>query len=219
MSNQQRRHAELTRLTNLLLEAASRTVLLDHTVVGRVPLRTIALALLFGSSLGAPVSHSYLCVQGHEQEAVTKLQMFINNALTNFFKENKIAIDPATVQINISSSTQTGWEAPPYLSFTGNAAGSSTTGASSVGAIVAAQDGTKFNVLFSSGSDEQNAAEYRIQDTQQGFDREGNAIHQHCTLQLFNSGDIAATESLLVINAASGHTLGLIRLPLRISLY
>ncbi|HLH95085.1 MAG TPA: hypothetical protein VKW08_08200 [Xanthobacteraceae bacterium] len=182
-------------------------------------MRTIVLAMMVGTSMSAPVSHSYLCVQGHEQDAVTKLQMFIKNAVTSFFKDRKIAIDPPTLQINISSSTQAGWESPPYLSFSGSAAASAIAGASSIGATVAAQDGTKFNVLFSSGSGEQNAAEYRIQGTQQGFDKEGNAIHPHCTLQLFNSGDDAATKSLLVINATSGHTLGLIRLPSRISLY
>jgi hypothetical protein len=74
-------------------------------------------------------------------------------------------------------------------------------------------------VLLNSGSDNQDAAEYRIIDTQWGFDREGNAMHQHSKLKLFNPGDSEATESLLVINATSGHVLGLIRLVSQISLY
>jgi hypothetical protein len=174
--------------------------------------------LLCTSSLAAPVSQSYLCFQGHEQEATTKLQTFVKQAVTDFFKDRKIAIDSSSLQINLSSSTRPGYDAPSFVSFTGGASGTSAA-ASSVAATVAAQDGTKFSVLLSSGSDNQDAAEYRVVSTQQGFDREGNAIHQHCSLRLFNSGDGQATENLLIINAASGHVLGSIRLPSRISLY
>jgi hypothetical protein len=171
-------------------------------------------------SLAAPVSQAYLCVQGHEQDATTKMQTFIRQAVTEFFKDRRIAINPTTLQINLGNSTQAGADAPAYLSFTGNApAGSSALTASSVAATVAAQDGTKFNVLLSSGSDNQDAAEYRIIRTQRGFDREGNAVGQHCTLRLFSSGDIEATKGLLVVNAASGHPLGRIRLPSVITLY
>jgi hypothetical protein len=77
----------------------------------------------------------------------------------------------------------------------------------------------KFNVLFSSGSNDQDSAEYRITRTQRGFDREGNAIGQHCALNLFNSGDSEATENLLIVNAASGHPLGSVYLPSYISVY
>jgi hypothetical protein len=83
----------------------------------------------------------------------------------------------------------------------------------------AGDGGTKFNVLLSSGSDIQDAAEYRVISTQQGFDKEGNAIHQHCTLALFDPGDMEATKNLLIINAVSGHALGSIHLPSRIVLY
>jgi hypothetical protein len=179
-------------------------------------LRTLAFSLvLCASSLAAPVSQSYLCVQGHEQEATTKLQTFVKQAVSDFFKDRKIAIDSSSPQINLSISTRPGYDTPSFVSFTGGASGTSAAG-SSVAATVAAQDGTKFSVLLSSGSDNQDAAEYRVVSTQQGFD---NAIHQHCSLRLFNSGDGEATETLLIINAASGHVLGSIRLPSRISLY
>jgi hypothetical protein len=182
-------------------------------------LRALAFLLLFcGSSLAAPVSQDYLCVQGHEQDATTKLQTLVKQSVTDFFKNKDIAINASTLQVNLSSSTQTGEDEPPYVSFTGSAGGSGFT-AASVAATVAAQDGTKFNVLLSSGSDNQDAAEYRVVSTQRGFDKEGNAIDHHCALTLFSSGDSEATKSLLVINAASGHVLGLIRLPARISLY
>jgi hypothetical protein len=86
-------------------------------------------------------------------------------------------------------------------------------------ATVTAEDGTRFDVLFSSGSDTQDAGEYRILASQRGFTREGNPIGRHCRLRLFESGDFDATRSLLVINASSGHALGLIRLPAEIWVY
>jgi hypothetical protein len=183
-------------------------------------LRTIALSLLLcGSSLAAPISQSYLCVQGHEQEATTKLETSLKQSVTNFFKDKKIEIDASTLQVTLTSSTQTGAFAPPFVSFTGSATGSSASAPASLAATVAAQDGTKFNVVLSSGSSDQNAAEYRILRSQRGFDKEGNAMGEHCSLELFNSGDEEATETMLVVNAASGHILGRIRLPSRISLY
>jgi hypothetical protein len=176
--------------------------------------------LLCGPALAAPVSQDYLCVQGHEQDATNKVQTYIRQAVVDFFRRRRIAINSSTLQINLTNSTQSGADVPPYISFTGSvAAGSSGPAASAVAGTVAAQDGTKFNVLLSSGSDTQGTAEYRVVSTQRGFDREGNAIGRHCTLKLFNSGAFEATESLLIVNAASGHTLGLIRLPARISLY
>jgi hypothetical protein len=205
-------------LTRFLLVAASGTR--AYAPLGRRPLRALAFLLLFcASSLAAPVSQSYLCVQGHEQEATAKLQTFVKQAVINFFENRKIAIDSSSLQINLSSTTRSGYDAPSFVSFNGAASSTSPLAASSVAATVAAQDGTKFNVLLSSGSGNQDAAEYRVVSTQQGFDREGNAIHQHCTLTLFNSGDGEATETLLIANAASGHVLGLVHLPSRISLY
>jgi hypothetical protein len=183
-------------------------------------LRTIILWLfLCGSCLAAPVSQEYLCVQGHEQEAATKLQAIIRNAVIDFLKMRHIAINSSTLQVNLNTSIQTGGDTPPYISFTGSAAGTSALTSTSSAGTVAAQDGTKFNVLLSSGSDDQDAAEYRIIRIESGFNREGNAIQPHCTLRLFNSGDIEATQRLLIVNASSGHTLGSIRLPAKISLY
>ncbi len=182
-------------------------------------MRTVlAWLLLCGPLLAAPVSENYLCVQGHEQEATTKLQASIKEAVINFFRYRNIAINASTLSINLTTSTQGGTDSPPYFSFTGNA-GTSGLGASSLAATVTAQDGTKFNVLFSSGSDNQDAAEYRIIRSERGFNREGNAIDPHCTLRLFDSGDSEATESLLIVNAGSGHALGSVHLPDRISVY
>jgi hypothetical protein len=62
-------------------------------------------------------------------------------------------------------------------------------------------------------------ADYLVTRTQRGFDTEGNAIDEHCTLRLINSGDTMATENLLVVNANTGHTLGLTHLPSQFSLY
>jgi len=86
-------------------------------------------------------------------------------------------------------------------------------------ATVNAKDGTRFEVLFSSGSDLQNAGEYRILASQRDFTREGNPIGGHCRLRLFVSGDFDATRSLSVINAGSGHALGVIPLPAQIWVY
>lgn len=184
-------------------------------------MRALFAWLLFcGSSLAAPISQDYLCVQGHEQEATTKLQTFIKQAVTDFFEDRGIAINASTLQASLNGSTQSGGDTPAYFSFTGNtAAGSSALTASSIAATVTAEDGTKFNVLLSSGSSDQDSAEYRIMRTQRGFDREGNAVGPHCTLRLFNSGDIEATESLMIVNAASGHAIGRIPLPYNITLY
>jgi hypothetical protein len=178
----------------------------------------IAWLLLCGPLLAAPVSEDYPCVQGHEQAATTKLQAFVKEAITNFFRNRNIPINPSTLQISFNARTQGGTDSPAYFSFTGNA-GTSGLAASSLAGTVAAQDGTKFNILLSSGSNDQDAAEYRIIRTESGFNREGNAIAPHCRLRLFNSGDIESTKTLLVVNAASGHALGLIRLPAVISLY
>jgi hypothetical protein len=174
---------------------------------------------LSSSALAAPVSQNYLCTQGHEQDATAKLQNFIKQAVLDFFKKRKIPIDAASLQINLSVSTQTGMDTVPNIQFKGSVAGGSAPAVSSNAATVSAQGGTKFNVLLSSGSDNQDAAEYRVISTQQGFDKEGNAINQHCMLALFNPGDMEATKDLLIINAVSGHALGSIHLPSRIVLY
>ncbi len=76
-----------------------------------------------------------------------------------------------------------------------------------------------FSQALRSGLTNQDTAEYRIIRTQRGFDWEGNAIDQHCTLNLFDSGDSEATESLLIVNASSGHVLGPVHLPAHIPLY
>jgi hypothetical protein len=178
----------------------------------------LAWLILCGPAFGAPISENYLCVQGHEQEATTKLQSIVKDAIINFFRDRNIAINASTVKINLASSTLTGTSLPPYLSFTGNA-GSSGLTSSSLAATVTGQDGTKFNILLSSGSNDQDSAEYRIIRTQRGFDREGNAVDQHCMLDLFDSGDSEATRTMLIVNAGSGHVLGSIHLPARISLY
>ena len=188
------------------------------------PLRApvVVFTLLLGSSaLAGPVGQDYLCVQGHEQDATNKLQTFVRQAVVDFFKGRRIEINSSTLQVNLTSGTQAGMEGPPYISFTGSApaGGNSALGAPSIAGTLAAQDGTKFNVLLSSGSDTQDSAEYRVVSTQRGFDREGNAVERHCALKLFSAGDTGATESLLIVNAVSGHTLGLIRLPASISLY
>jgi hypothetical protein len=178
----------------------------------------LAWLLLCGPVFAAPISENYLCVQGHEQEATTKLQAFVKEAIISFFRDRNIPINVSTLQITLTGNTQTGTSLPPYVSFTGNT-GSSGLTSSSLAATVAAQDGTKFNVLLSSGSNDQDSAEYRIIRTQRGFDGEGNAVEQHCTLNLFNSGDSEATRTLLIVNAGSGHVLGSLHLPDRISLY
>jgi hypothetical protein len=183
-------------------------------------LRTIILLLLLsGSSFAASVNSSYICVQGHEQEATAKLQAFATRAVTNFFKDRNIEIDPSALQFNIGLTTQTYVDGARYVAFTGNASGGSGLYGSAIAGTVAAKDGTKFNVLFSSGSDNQDMGEYRVVGTQSGFDREGNPINRHCRLTLFDSGDSEATKTLLVLNAGSGHILGLIPLPAQIPLY
>jgi hypothetical protein len=241
--------------------------------------RTLIVLLLFcGTCIAAPVSSDYTCVQGHEQDATNKLQDYIKRAITNFFRSKRIAINPSTLQVNVSSAMQTGTDTKPYLAFTGNAgagfaanlgagalgtpgsapatpgAGAAGTpsaaaknpggvaagipgaaanppvggatgyaggglGGSAPAATVTARDGTRFDVLFSAGSDTQDAGEYRIVATQRGFTREGNPIGRHCRLRLFASGDFEATRSLLVINASSGHALGRIPLPSEIRVY
>lgn len=92
-------------------------------------------------------------------------------------------------------------------------------GGSAPAATLTAKDGTRFEILFSSGSDIQDTGAYRVNATQRGFTREGNPIGRHCRLRLFRPGDFNATRTLLVINANSGHTLGLIPLPSQISVY
>lgn len=92
-------------------------------------------------------------------------------------------------------------------------------GGSAPAATVTAKDGTRFEILFSSGSDIQDTGAYRIIATQRGFTREGNPIGRHCHLRLFQPGDFNATRTLLVINTNSGRTLGLIPLPLQIRVY
>jgi hypothetical protein len=182
------------------------------------PLRAIILLfLLSGSSFAASVTSHYTCVQGHEQEATAKLQAFGTQAVANFFRQKNIEINASTLQFSVALNTQEDINGAPYVAFAGNAGGD--PGGSPVGGSVVAKDGTKFNILFSSGSDEQNAAQYRAVGTQSGFDREGNPMNRHCQLKLFNSGDGNGTKNLLVVNAVSGHVLGLIPLPVQISLY
>lgn len=178
----------------------------------------LLLLLLSGSSFAASVSSSYTCVQGHEQEATAKLQAFGIQALKDFFKNRNIEINQSTLKFSVHLTTQTDTSEQPYVAFIGDAGGSNFIGASLAG-TVAANDGTTFNVLFSSGSDSQDNAEYRIIATQKGFDREGNPIDRHCQLRLFDAGDSEASKTLLVVNAGSGHVLGLISLPPQLPLY
>jgi hypothetical protein len=174
---------------------------------------------VFATAFAAPVSSNYSCIQGHEQEAVAKVQAFATQAIRQFFSKRNIEIKPETLQFGTSAAIQPELDRAPFLAFTGNAGGSTALNGPSVAGTVEAKDGTKFNVLFSSGSDTQDAAEYRIVSSQSGFDREGNPINRHCRLTLFDSGDGNASKSLLVLNAASGHVLGLIPLPAQIPVY
>jgi hypothetical protein len=178
----------------------------------------LLLLLLCSPSFAASVSSSYTCVQGHEREATAKLQAFAIQALKEFFKNKNIEINETTIKFSVTQATQTDSNGDPYVAFSGSAGGSNLTGAALAG-TVAANDGTKFNVLFSSGSDSQDNAEYRIVATQKGFDREGNPIERHCQLKLFASGDSEASKTLLVLNSGSGHVLGLIPLPAQLPLY
>ena len=177
------------------------------------------LLLLTSSSFAASVSSSYTCVQGHEQQAMAKLQAFGVQALKDFFKTRNIDINESTIKFNVTLSTQTDGDGVPYIAFTGNVGGGTGLTGSAIAGTVAASDGTKFNVLFSSGSDNQDNGEYRIVTTQSGFDREGNPIDRHCRLKLFDAGDSEASKTLLVLNAGSGHILGLIPLPQQLPLY
>jgi hypothetical protein len=176
------------------------------------------LLLLSSSSFAASVGSSYTCVQGHEKEATAKLQALGIQALKEFFKNRNIDINESTLKFGVTLTTQTDSSGAPYAAFSGSTGGSNLTGAALAG-TVAASDGTKFNVLFSSGSDSQDNAEYRIVATQKGFDGEGNPIDRHCQLKLFQSSDSEASKTLLVLNAGSGHVLGLIQLPAQLPLY
>jgi hypothetical protein len=124
------------------------------------------------------------------------LQAFATETLTQFFRNRNIEINPSALQFNVGLTTQTDVDGAPYVAFTGNASGGSGLTGSAIAGTVAAKDGTKFNVLFSSGSDNQDRAQYWIVGS-----------------------DAEATRSLLVINAGSGHILGLIALPAQIPLY
>jgi hypothetical protein len=177
-----------------------------------------SLLLLSSSSFAASVSSGYTCLPGHEQEATAKFQAFGVQALKDFFKNRNIEINESTLKFSVHLTTQTDISGPPYVAFSGNAGGSKFTGTALAG-TVAANDGTKFDVLFSSGSESQDNGEYRIVATQSGFDREGNPIDRHCQLKLFQSGDSEATKTLLALNAGSGHVLGLIPLPAQLPLY
>jgi hypothetical protein len=175
--------------------------------------------LLRGTAFAAPVSSRYTCIQGHEQQAADKLQTIAIQAVRQFFSKRNIEITPETLQFSATAAVQADIDRAPFVAFTGSAGGSTALNGPSVAGIAEAKDGTKFNVLFSSGSDTQDAGEYRIATSQSGFDREGNPMNRHCRLTLFDSGDGNASKSLLVINATSGHVLGLIPLPTQIQLY
>lgn len=143
-------------------------------------LRTfITVLLLTRPSFAASVSSSYTCLQGHEQEATAKLQSYATKALTNFFRNRNIEINTSTLQFNVSLTNQSNIDGTPFVGFTGNASGGAgLTGSATAGTLVA-KDGTKFNVLFSSGSDNQDMGEYLIVSAEDGFDREGNPINMH----------------------------------------
>ena len=175
------------------------------------------LLLWCGPSLATPVSSSYTCLQGHESQATAKMQSAVTESISKFFKERRIEVNQPAAQISVNLTFQTDGNDRPYAAFTGNSGGAGSA-ASAVGTVIA-KDGTKFNVLFSSGSDEQTSGEYRIISLQSGFDREGNALNRRCRLELFISDDGDGSKTLLVLNASSGHIIGLIALPHRIELY
>jgi hypothetical protein len=99
----------------------------------------------FALRLAAPISSSYTCIKGHEQEATNKFQAFAVGAVAKFFNDRGIDVNQPTMQVSVNLTTVAG-DGAPYVAFTGT--GSSTTEPSgTVAGTVAAKDGSKFNVL------------------------------------------------------------------------
>lgn len=201
------------------MDPASTPAFASASVHTRSFLRSMLFLLLScGPSLAAPVSSGYTCLADHETAATAKMQSLATELIVKFFKRRKIGINNATAQISASFTLQTDANGEPCAAFTGKSAGAGSATSAAAGTITA-KGGTKFNVLFSSGSDNQTSGEYRIISSQSGFDREGNALNRHCRLDLFLSDDGDGSKTLLVVNATSGHVMGLVPLPRRIDLY
>jgi hypothetical protein len=102
-------------------------------------LRTAVLFFLLTSScFAASVSSRYTCLEGHEKEAIDKLQTFGNQAVLNFFKKKNIDVDSSTLQFMVNLTTETNYGGAPYVSFSGNVGGASSgayTSSTSVGTI------------------------------------------------------------------------------------
>ncbi len=83
--------------------------------------------------------------------------------------------------------------------------------------LIETESGTRLTVAFNNGEDSQadrDQALYIPVSTQDGFDREGNAINQHCELRLtFPADDLRAANTLWISNEKSGRILLSIPLP------
>ncbi|MGZ3654429.1 MAG: hypothetical protein ACXVCS_02680 [Bdellovibrionota bacterium] len=155
------------------------------------------------------------CADSHGNLADQKFNSALRQGVLDLFKKKGIALDPAKIALSFSTSGfQTNFEDPQdkYVLFDG------------MGTVVSASN-TKFYVSVNGPEvdDEGNSPGYltiyRAVLTSDGFDREGNAINPHCTLQR-STGDISNyADSYVISNANTDKAIGKLPLPARLSLY
>lgn len=155
------------------------------------------------------------CADQRSPLADQKFNSALRQGVIDLFQKKGIALDPAKVVMSFSTSGfQTNFEDPQdkYVLFDG------------IGSVVSASN-TQFHVT-TTGPDRDDQGNpvgyltiYLAVLTSDGFDKEGNAIHPHCTLQL-STGDISNyADAYEISNATTDKVIGKLPLPKRISLY
>ena len=153
------------------------------------------------------------CFDGHEKAAAELFTANLRQNVIRVFKKKGIALDPAKLNVIASASTldDTDSDATTYATFSLDK-----------GELVSGT-GTDFSLDMTgpndSGAGDQFLPTYLPVLSSQGFDKEGNPIHPHCTLQLTEPSFSNYANALAIQNAHSGKVIVKIALPAKIKLY
>jgi hypothetical protein len=172
---------------------------------------------LFLALLAAPLSARANCADNHDNLTGPKMNAAVQQGVLSIFKKRDIALDPAKVALTFTTTGfSTNFEDPQgrYVVFNGG------------GGIVSGS-GTKFYLDLGGPSYDCGQGTncngfiivYLAVLTSNGFDKEGNAINPHCTLQLAQPNISNYAASYSVKNSITDVVIGVLPLPSRVVLY
>jgi hypothetical protein len=167
--------------------------------------------------LAAPHTALANCADNHDDLTGAKMNTAVQQGVLSIFKKKGIALDPANVALTFATTGfSTNFEDPQgrYIVFNG-------------GGDIVSGSGTKFYVDIGGPRYDCDQGTncngfiivYLAVLTSNGFDKEGNAINPHCTLQLAQPNISNYATSYSVKNATTDVVIGALPLPSRVVLY